>query len=186
MAGELDKYDMVLFPGGSGSRQAIGLGEEARTVVYNYVVNTGGGYLGVCAGMYLSFAHFDWGIPLVDAAEKSPEWHRGSGDVMVELTELGRNIFGNIVEPIELNFSNGPVFREFNSSLYPDYEVLAYYRSEIANFNSVKGNMLDSAAIIYTIHGAGKILCMSPHPEKTEQYSYFVRNAIIWICDKEN
>ena len=45
--GQLDKCDVVVFPGGSASAQATSLGISGRKKVREYV-DSGGGYLGVC------------------------------------------------------------------------------------------------------------------------------------------
>ena len=51
--GELSDVDVLVHPGGSGSRQAKNLGEQGRQAVAKFV-EQGGGYLGVCAGGYLA------------------------------------------------------------------------------------------------------------------------------------
>jgi putative intracellular protease/amidase len=47
------QFDLVVFPGGSGSRQAAALEQEGRGAVWRFV-EAGGGYLGVCVGAYLA------------------------------------------------------------------------------------------------------------------------------------
>ncbi|MBN1591576.1 MAG: succinylglutamate desuccinylase/aspartoacylase family protein, partial [Pirellulales bacterium] len=44
----LAQFDVVIFPGGSGSRQAKAIGSEGRQAVARFV-ERGGGYLGICA-----------------------------------------------------------------------------------------------------------------------------------------
>ena len=64
--GVLDQFDVVVFPGGSGSKQAQALGPEGRRAVQQFV-HGGGGYVGICAGAYLATAKYDWGLALVNA-----------------------------------------------------------------------------------------------------------------------
>ena len=46
-------FDAVVFPGGSGESQSVGLGLEGRERVKRFVCEQGGGYLGICGGAYL-------------------------------------------------------------------------------------------------------------------------------------
>jgi putative intracellular protease/amidase len=46
-------YDVVVFPGGSGSEEYAGIGADGAAAVTAFVKN-GGGYLGTCAGSYLA------------------------------------------------------------------------------------------------------------------------------------
>ena len=48
-SGKLADVDVLIHPGGSGSKQGNALGEQGRLAVREYV-NQGGGYLGVCGG----------------------------------------------------------------------------------------------------------------------------------------
>jgi putative intracellular protease/amidase len=52
-AGELSEFDVLIHPGGSGSKQGKALGESGREAVTQFV-RDGGGYLGVCGGAYLT------------------------------------------------------------------------------------------------------------------------------------
>ena len=72
----LAQFDLVVFPGGSGSRQAAALEQEGRGAVWRFV-EAGGGYLGVCVGAYLAAGNgaVEVVIPtLSDSAH--PEKHR--------------------------------------------------------------------------------------------------------------
>ena len=46
-------FDAIIFPGGSGESQSVGLGLEGRERVKRFVCQEGGGYLGICGGAYL-------------------------------------------------------------------------------------------------------------------------------------
>lgn len=52
-AGKLSGFDVLVHPGGSGSKQGKALGEEGRQAVREFTRN-GGGVLCVCAGSYLA------------------------------------------------------------------------------------------------------------------------------------
>src|SRR5262245_30716606 len=46
-SGVLKDFDVVIFSGGSGSKQAAGIGEKGREEVQKFVKG-GGGYIGIC------------------------------------------------------------------------------------------------------------------------------------------
>ena len=66
VAGKLDEFDVLIHPGGSGSKQGNDLGEDGRQQVRQFV-SQGGGFLGVCAGAYLATNDYTWSLNLIDA-----------------------------------------------------------------------------------------------------------------------
>lgn len=52
-SGKLADVDVLVQPGGSGSKQGKALGEQGRQAIRKYV-SEGGGLLGVCGGAYLA------------------------------------------------------------------------------------------------------------------------------------
>ncbi|MDR1480535.1 MAG: glycosyltransferase family 39 protein [Planctomycetaceae bacterium] len=63
--GELKFYDVIIFPGGKGTKQWETLGKEGRKKVDEFVRN-GSGYLGICAGAFLATTR-DHGLSLINA-----------------------------------------------------------------------------------------------------------------------
>jgi putative intracellular protease/amidase len=90
-AGSLADFDVVIFPGGSGSKQAAAIGECGRDQVRQFV-ERGGGYIGICAGAYLCTSGFEWGLRILDAKTVSPKWQRGEATLKMELTPAGHGI----------------------------------------------------------------------------------------------
>jgi hypothetical protein len=52
-ANRVGRFDVVIFPGGGGRRQAAALGDEGRRAIRDFV-RAGGGFVGICAGAFLS------------------------------------------------------------------------------------------------------------------------------------
>ncbi len=177
----LASFDVLLFPGGSGSAQAHALGEEGRARVRQFV-REGGGYVGICAGAYLACEGFSWGLKILDAKTVSPKWRRGKATVKIELTEAGRALFGDLRGLLDIAYQNGPIIEPAGARDIPDYEVLAWYRSEVAKNNTPKGVMVNSPAIVCARYGRGRVLCFSAHPEKTPGLESFVARAIRWAA----
>ena len=178
-SGVLDQFDVVIFPGGSGSGQAKSLNSTGRQAVVDFVED-GGGFVGICAGAYLASTGYEWSLGIIDARVIDREhWKRGRGDVDIEWTS-------NVVKNFELEegsqsivYANGPLYAPAHVESVPDYEVLAYYRSEINTNDAPQGVMLNTPAIVKSTFGEGTVICISPHPEQTAGYEEILRNLIL-------
>lgn len=189
-AGVLDQFEVVVFPGGSGSKQAAALGKEGRQAVRGFV-ESGGGYVGICAGAYLATAKYDWGLALVnaktftgkrhipDVGEKSM-WFRGSGTVKMELTDEGKNILRDVPDTVELHYANGPILSPALRDDLPAYMALAVFRTEIAKYEPQEGTMIGTPAIVASRFGRGRAIAISPHPEATAGLESLVKRCVIW------
>ena len=189
----LDQFSLVVFPGGSGSRQANAIGPAARAKVQSFV-KQGGGYLGVCAGAYLCSAHYDWSLELIDTkvftgAREIPGvgrkqmWHRGpSANVKLELTEEGRKILGDWSGEVEVRYHNGPIVSAAGNPKLPTFLPLAHFRSEVSAWEPQKGTMVGTPAIVASSFGAGRVIAISPHPESSGELSSIINGAAAWLC----
>lgn len=74
--------DVLLFPGGSGSKQGKALGEAGRSHVRQFT-REGGGVIGICAGAYLCSSHYSWSLGLMNAAVFSPHFESTRGQEAV-------------------------------------------------------------------------------------------------------
>lgn len=182
-AGQLSRFDLVVFPGGSGSRQAAALEKTGREKVRRFV-EEGGGYLGVCAGSYLAARNYDWSLKIVDGRTvdtRNGHWRRGRGTVKMELTEKGRLILGDYPEQVDVRYANGPIFAPAQDDAIEDFQALAHFRTELAENGARVGAMIDTPAILSGNLGKGRVLCISPHPESTKALHGMVRRAALWL-----
>lgn len=182
-AGKLAGFHVVMFTGGSGSKQAEAIGEEGRAKVKEFV-EAGGGYIGICAGAYLACSGFSWGVKVLDAKTASPKWRRGEGNVKLELTERGRELFGTPMGQFDVRYVNGPILVPANVELLPNFEPLAFFRTELAKNDTPVGLMVNSPAIVAGNCGKGRVLVSSPHPEQTPGLEHFVPKAVRWVAGK--
>ena len=81
--------------------------------------------------------------------------------------------------PKSLKYSNGPLYAPADVEAVPDYEVLAYYRSEINTNNAPEGIMLNTPAIVKGAFKDGTVICISPHPEQTSGCEAILRELIL-------
>ncbi|MBI5397185.1 MAG: succinylglutamate desuccinylase/aspartoacylase family protein [Verrucomicrobia bacterium] len=181
--GALDQFDVVIVPGGSGSKEAAAIGVEGRARLRKFVED-GGGYIGICAGAYLATSGFSWGLKVLDAKTASPKWMRGTGLVKIELTDRGREILGDRRGQFDCKYANGPILVPAQVESLPDFEPLAFFRTELAKNDAPKGIMVNSPAIVAGRCGKGRVICSSPHPESTPGLEDFIPRAVAWVVSR--
>jgi glutamine amidotransferase-like uncharacterized protein len=186
--GALDPFDVVIFPGGGGSRQAAALEDEGTEAVRRFV-RDGGGYVGICAGAFLATAKYDWSLALVNAKTITGKKEipglgvknmaaRGAGTVKTELTDAGKRVFGDTPGLIDARYAGGPVLSPAERDDLPEYVVLAWYRTEVSAFELQQGTMVDTAAIVAARFGSGRVIAFSTHPESIEGTQWLVQRAV--------
>ncbi|MFA6562991.1 MAG: BPL-N domain-containing protein [Verrucomicrobiia bacterium] len=181
--GALDQFNVVAVPGGSGSKEAAAIGEDGRARIRKFVEN-GGGYIGICAGAYLATSGFPWGLKILDAKTASPKWERGHAMVKIELTNRGREILGERRGEFDCKYANGPILCPAHVESLPDYEPLAFFRTEVAEKDAPKGIMVNSPAIVASRCGKGRVIVISPHPEQTLGLEEFIPRAVAWVTGR--
>lgn len=185
----LSQFDVVLFGGGSGSKEAATIGDNGADAVRHFV-NDGGGYIGICAGAYLCSAHYAWSLNLVDThvltGKQEVEgkglksmWYRGkSTSQKIQLTPEGQEIFGDVAEHLDVRYHNGPIVSPRGFEGLEPYTVLGWFRTEKVLYPPQKGTMINTPAIVSGDYGAGKVISISPHPESTEGLQSMLTSAI--------
>ncbi len=169
--GGLAQFDVVVFPGGSGSSIATALTKEGRERVVEFVKN-GGGYIGICAGAYLGTAYYSWSLGIIRADVKdSAHWARGSGTVEIELSKAGASLIGRAAGLVNVYYGQGPLLVPRKEGDLPKYEVLGIYRGEFAENGAPAGVMPGTDAMIRAPFGKGRVVLCSPHPESSKDTS---------------
>ena len=184
----LDQFDVLLFPGGSGSKQGKALGQEGRIRVREFAANRGG-IVGICAGAYLCSSHYNWSLDLMNAKVfntvvnvpgkgRKSMWYRGPvADVDVEIHPAGKSVLG-LTGLHQVRYANGPIISPGNKPNVPPYKVLATFRSENGIYEAQKGTMVGKPAVLYSKFGDGKVLALSPHFEFTRGKEKVILEAI--------
>lgn len=164
--GVLSQFDVVIFPGGSGSGEARAIGEAGRESVRQFV-RDGGAYIGICAGAYLGTSGYDWSLNLINARTvDSKHWRRGAGTVVMELTDVGTQMLGEAGR-FDVRYVNGPLFGPAGNEDLPPFDVLAYFRTELAENGAAAGVMIDTPAMIAAPYHRGRVALISCHPEQS-------------------
>ncbi|QDT95990.1 BPL-N domain-containing protein [Gimesia aquarii] len=183
--GALQNYDVLICPGGSGSRQAKELKEAGRTAVRKFVRN-GGGYVGICAGAYLASTHYTWSLGVINARVwDRAHWARGKKQVSIRLTPSGREVLSKSKEKFDIYYANGPLLVPDNQPNLPGYEVLARYNTEVTRNGAPQHAMVGTHAIIRSKFGAGRVICFSPHAEMKNGPKSLVASGVYWASNAE-
>jgi len=178
-SGVLTNFDVVIFAGGSGSKEAEALGEGGRAEVEKFVGN-GGGYIGICAGAYLATSGYPWSLHIINARTLSPKWQRGRAVLKMELTTNGEEIIGGPTN-LDVLYHQGPVVGPASAPDLPAYVPLAFFRTEVSSNGTPRGIMVNSPAIFAGQFKQGRVVCISPHPEQTAGLDYIVPHAVKWV-----
>jgi glutamine amidotransferase-like uncharacterized protein len=169
--------DVLIFPGGSGSAQSSGLGQEGGKLVEEFAAS-GGGVIGICAGGYslIQGSGISAHVQLVDADLLDGEhWARGIGDVMVAPADES-------AEPFEVLYYNGPLWLPAGEAAVPDFAVLATFASDMHVGDAPEGVMPGTPAIVASPFGSGRVILFSPHPERTPGREWMLSHAIRWAA----
>lgn len=180
--GKLRDFDVLIQPGGSGSKQAATLGPEGREAIRKFV-DRGCGYIGICAGSYLASADYDWSLHILDAKVLDRKhWARGVGDVQMKMQGKGREELAAREPVVTIRYAQGPLLAPAGKDDIPDYEELATFETEIAKNGAPEGVMRGTTAIARGTFGRGRVVCFSPHPEKTDGLESLVESAVRWAA----
>jgi len=163
------------------------IGSQGKEAIRNYV-QSGGGYVGICAGAFLASATFDRFLGLVNvktnhSQELSPRLgvleHRqlGGGEAEIEFSLEGQKLFS--CQPVEqVSYINGPIFMEAGIDVLPEFATLATYVSDIYQHHFQQGTMPKTPAIVAGRFGSGSVILFSPHPELTEGMESLLIDAV--------
>ena len=118
----------------------------------------------------------------MNAKTVSPKWQRGRTTLKLETTARGREILGTTATNLNVVYHNGPVVAAAGLETLPNFEALAYYRTEVASNGSPAGVMVNSPAMLAAEFKLGRVIFVSPHPEQTEGLEELVPHAIFWTA----
>ena len=177
--GCLDEADVLIMPGGSGSKPAAQLEEEGRRRIRDFV-RGGGGYVGICAGSYLATTHYDWSLGLINAQVwDRAHWARGGGEVALRMSDAGWRLLGR-GGSVAVHYNQGPLLVPDDEPDLPGYEVLAVFETEIAEKGAPAGAMTGTHAIVRSTFGDGRVICYSPHPEVPDGPNSLIAAGVAW------
>jgi glutamine amidotransferase-like uncharacterized protein len=183
--GILDNYDVLIFPGGSGSKEYNNLGQLAIEKVQKFATD-GKGIVGICAGGYL-FATTD-GYPslkIIKAHTYRFHYNRGRGLIGFELTEKGVEIFPELKgqDKFFVQYYDGPIYDVFEPE---SMNILGKITTDIATHKGdPKGLTPGKPAFLTSTYGKGKVFVSVGHPEATAGMRWIVPRMARYVAGAE-
>ena len=186
--GKLDELDVLIFPGGSGSRQNNSLGSGTLAKVVEFVRERGKGIVGICAGGYLVSSSEGYPCLRLIGADTMDREHdkRGSALVRVSFTESGLEIFPEMSDYRYgyIQYHDGPVFVPPGDGGYGDCLELAVNESDVHQ-SGPPGVTPGKAFLLCAEEGAGRVFACAGHPESTAGMRWMVPRMVRWVARRE-
>ena len=163
--GKLDDLQLLVCPGGGGSRQIDSMGPIGFDRVQKFVED-GGCYLGICAGSYnamnrpgrFKFLPYDY----IDNANGR------QGDLLVEIINDGAKLLDLKAGRYIVDYDGGNVMRPTAPTGKGDSQVLVVFKSCVSEHGRAPYNFMDTPAVVFGQYGKGKVVASSFHPELYE------------------
>ncbi|MBR1469411.1 MAG: biofilm PGA synthesis protein PgaB [Prevotella sp.] len=182
-AGALDSLDVIVVPGGGGTRQYQNLGQENLRRIKEFV-RQGGGAVGICAGAYLFSNTPEYSCLAINGAQAIDIEHdnRGHGIVGFSLTDEGKKVFGEYanLDTLFCMYYEGPVFVAApNDSI--KFVEFATMLSDVHEEGGAPSNMTNNRPFfIGNRYGKGKVFSSIAHPESTAGKMWMIARMVRW------
>jgi glutamine amidotransferase-like uncharacterized protein len=178
-SGKLKDYQVVIFPGGTASKERNSIGKDGCRAIERFI-SEGGGYIGICAGAYiptLGWKDSMKDIELINAElHDLDNWARGTQEI--ECTAICKG--GSEKIDFNIHFENGPIFTPGKDHYMSDYVSLAKFKTDLHAEDAPEGQMAGNDAIIASRFGRGRVILFSPHPELTPGLENMLAQAVRW------
>ncbi len=186
--GILKHFDVILFPGGGGSRQMSSLGRQAQEIVKEFARQKNKGILGICAGSYMlsDTPHYTCLRAMKAKAVDIEHDGRGHGLIEIKLTEEGKKIFPELAKfgKIFTQYYEGPLLEPSIDEV--TYNTLATFVSDVHSEKNIPSGMTPGKPIfLLSEYGEGKVAASVAHPENTPGMRWIIPRMARWIAGKE-
>lgn len=167
-AGALEKLDVFIIGGGSGTAFNKSLGPDGGAKVEAFV-KAGGGALGSCAGGYSFVRGHNEALRYIEIANavcidtEGGRWARGGGDVWIAPEGEG-------LPQLKMHYMNGPLWKITDVPGFGRTEALARYVTDVKKAGDPGGIMPGTPAILAGTFGDGRYVLFSAHPEFMKKY----------------
>lgn len=180
-AGVLSKLDVVVIPGGGGSREYLNLGGNNREALKQFT-QQGGGLVGICAGAYLTSNTPSYSCLGMSGGTAIDIEHdnRGRGVAKMTLNEEGKRIFKEVADrdTLYLMYYEGPVIAPATTAKQT-YISLGTMESDVHVEGNAPANMTNNRPFFYlTPYGKGKVFSSIGHPEATPGMQWMLAKMV--------
>ncbi|MCP4154736.1 MAG: biofilm PGA synthesis protein PgaB [bacterium] len=189
LTGDLDQLDVLVFAGGSGSRQTFNLGHLGAEKVRAFAAKKGKGIVGICAGAYILSDTPDYACLNISPLEAIDRQHdaRGYGIIEFTVSEKAKNIFPELSQHKNhfIYYYEGPLCIPAKNNKNP-YSILASIKSDVHLKKDAPAGITPGKPLFYTsTFGKGKLFLSVGHPETTPGMRWMVPRMVRWVLDKK-
>jgi glutamine amidotransferase-like uncharacterized protein len=182
----LDQIDVLIFPGGGGSRQLSNLGDLGMKKVKEFVLEKGKGIVGICAGAYLLSDTPDYACMNLFPVKAIDIEHdnRGRGIVEFSLTKEGQQIFYELQEneKFHIYYYEGPLFVPSTDKVDSFHNLATLHSDVFLEGDAPAGVTPDKPLFLNGSAGKGKIFMSVAHPETTPGLRWMVPRMVRWVA----
>lgn len=186
MQGKLDSLDVLIFPGGSGSKEFNNMGLQAAEKVKEFAKHKNKGLVGICAGGYLLASTPDYpSLDILPVHSIREYYNRGRGLISFSTNKVGNELFPELKEMDQafVQYYDGPMYVDIDSS---KFTVLATVNSDISvKAGYPKGVSIGKPAFGAASYEDGRIIMTIGHPEATSGMRWMVPRMARWVADQE-
>lgn len=180
-AGALEKLDLFIIGGGSGTAFNQSLGPDGGAKVEAFV-KAGGGAMGSCAGGYSFVRGHNEALRFIEIANaecidtQNGRWARGGGEV--EIAPAGEGL-----PHLRMHYMNGPLWKITDVPGFGRTVGLATFVTDVRKKGDPGGIMPGTPAILAGTFGTGRYVLFSAHPEFMKRYGNrpMVTDAARWV-----
>ena len=186
--GILQELDVIIFPGGSGSKEANNLGMEGMQKVRDFVARDGKGIVGICAGAYLLSDTPDYPCLHVSGLQAIDRVHdaRGGALACVTLNDRAGAFFPELkkYDSVFIQYNEGPMLIPAKDAV--PYQILAVMQTDVhAKVGAPAGMTPGKPYLIASRPGKGRAFLSVGHPESTPGMRWLVPRMVRWTAGKE-
>lgn len=184
---DINEFDAIVFPGGSGRGETQSLGETGMQKVMQLVKEKGLAVVGICAGAYIMTETPNYpslnlnGFEAIDIEHD----HRGHGLAKFSLSEKGIEIFPELKDR-KLSFCQyyeGPVLVPAKNT---KGNSLAVMLSDVHTVEGSPADMTNNKPFIVSASvGKGKVASFVGHPECTPGMRWMLPRIVRWTTNNE-
>ncbi len=179
--GKLSDFEVIIFPGGSGSKELNNLGKSGVDSIRNFVMKKGKGLIGICAGGFMTMSTDGYPSLKLSGYKQldRPHYNRGRGLVQFKLTDRGEEYFPELKNHnLFLQYYDGPVM-QLKDSTKEDTSELAEFVSDIHPDNFAPAGLTPGKTFLYFQNaGKGKIFGIAGHPEATPGMRWMIPRMV--------
>jgi len=185
MDGALDNLDVLVFPGGSGSKEYNNLGLVAADKIRDFVKQNGNGVVGICAGGYILASTPDYAsLQMLPVHSIREYYNRGRGLISFSTTTEGDEIFPELSQREEsfVQYYDGPMYKNIDSTIFT---TIATINTDIATKKGFpKGVSVGKPAFGIANYGNGRVIMTTGHPEATSGMRWMIPRMARWAANK--